>query len=122
MPFIANVAAPCVDIDKLCELKTSEEMIAFENAFRESDAENYSVNPDGSEIWTGRVFNDGETPSKPIHIDAELIKIRERLNDEESSCGEAEPFEVRDAGDHYEALSYMHSGIWHYSNGTTRES
>lgn len=117
----AHVAAPSVDMDALCALKTSEEMIAFERAFQEADGANYVTNADGSEVWSNRVLNDGELSSKPIRIDAALAKIRDNLNEDEGWCGEAEPFELRDEGDHYVAVGYMHSCVWYYADGTTRE-
>jgi len=119
--LFAGIAAPCVDMDALCALKTTEEMIAFEKSFQKADAENYVVNADGSEIWSNRVLNEGAIPSKPIHICADLSAIRERLNEGDGWFGEAEPFELRDAGDHYVAVSYMHSCIWHGADGTTRD-
>lgn len=119
MTFIVSVSRPSVDIDALCELETTEEQIAFEHAFQKADAENYATNPDGSQVWSNCVFNDGDIASKPLHIDAALAAVIERLNDEEDSCGEAEPFEMRDEGDHYLAVGYMHSAVIHYADGST---
>lgn len=118
--LVASVGAPSVDIDALCALKTTDEQGAFEDAFQRADAENYVVNADGSETWLNRVFDDGELPSKPLHIDAALAAIRSRLNEDEGPC-EAEPFELRDEGDRYVAVAYMHSCILHYSDGSTRD-